>query len=146
MDRKGAPDTFDADGYAHLLARLKSHPGEWIYVPGFERTLEQPLAAALVVPPTARLVVTEGNYLLLDEPSWRAARARLDETWLVTTDPAVRIARLVVRHIEFGKPPDAAREWVLTVDEGNARQIERTAAAADLVVENMADGWRVTEP
>ena len=98
------------------------------------------------MPPAARLVVTEGNYLLLDEPSWRAARARLDETWLVTTDPAVRIARLVVRHIEFGKPPDAAREWVLTVDEGNARQIERTAAAADLVVENMADGWRVTEP
>ena len=146
LNRKGAPDTFDADGYAHLLARLKSHPGEWIYVPGFERELEQPLAAALVVPPAARLIVTEGNYLLLDEPSWLAARARLDQAWFVTADPAVRIARLVARHIDFGKPPDAAREWVLTVDEGNARQIERTAAAADLVVENMADGWRVTEP
>ena len=143
LDRKGAPDTFDADGYAHLLARIKAYPGEWIYVPGFERELEQPLAAALVVPPAARFVVTEGNYLLLDGPAWRAARARLDETWFVTTDPAERIARLVARHIEFGKAPDAAREWVLTVDERNAREIERTAAVADLLVENGTDGWRV---
>ncbi|HEY5854956.1 MAG TPA: nucleoside/nucleotide kinase family protein [Aldersonia sp.] len=145
LDRKGAPDTFDADGYAHLLARIKSHPREWIYVPGFERELEQPLAAALVVPPAARLVVTEGNYLLLDEPSWRAARARLDEAWFVTTDPAERIARLVARHIEFGKEPDAARDWVLTVDERNATEIERTAGRADLIVENAAGGWRVAE-
>jgi pantothenate kinase len=145
LDRKGAPDTFDADGYAHLLARIKSHPRECIYVPGFERELEQPLAAALVVPPAARLIVTEGNYLLLDEPSWRAARARLDEAWFVTTDPAVRIARLAARHIEFGKAPDAAKEWVLTVDERNAREIERTAARADLLVENATDGWRIAE-
>ena len=145
LDRKGAPDTFDADGYAHLLARIKSHPREWIYVPGFERALEQPLAAALVVPPAARLIVTEGNYLLLDEPSWRAARVRLDEAWFVTTDPAVRIARLVARHTEFGKEPDAARQWALTVDERNARQIERTAASADLLVDYAADGWRIAE-
>jgi len=145
LDRKGAPETFDADGYAHLLARIKSHPREWIYVPGFERELEQPLAAALVVPPVARLIVTEGNYLLLDEPSWRAARARLDEAWFVTTDPAVRIARLVARHTEFGKEPDAARQWALTVDERNARQIERTAASADLLVDYAADGWRIAE-
>jgi pantothenate kinase len=145
LDRKGAPDTFDADGYAHLLARIKSHPRECTYVPGFERELEQPLAAALVVPPAARLIVTEGNYLLLDEPSWRAARARLDEAWFVTTDPAVRIARLAARHIEFGKAPDAAKEWVLTVDERNAREIERTAARADLLVENATDGWRIAE-
>jgi pantothenate kinase len=145
LDRKGAPDTFDADGYAHLLARLKSHPREWIYAPGFERELEQPLAAALVVPPAARLILTEGNYLLLDEPSWRSARARLDETWFVATDPAVRVARLVERHIEFGKPPDAAREWVRTVDEPNARQIEETAACADLLLANTSGGWRVAE-
>jgi pantothenate kinase len=143
LDRKGAPETFDADGYAHLLARIKSHPREWIYVPGFERELEQPLAAALVVPPLARLIVTEGNYLLLDEPSWRAARACLDEAWFVTTEPAVRIARLVARHVEFGKAPDAAREWALTVDERNAREIEQTAASADLLVDYAADGWRI---
>ena len=79
--RKGAPDTFDADGYAHLLRRVVAEPDSWVYAPGFDRTLEQPLAAAVVVPPSARLVVTEGNYLLLPEAAVgagaRAARRGL---------------------------------------------------------------------
>lgn len=143
LDRKGAPDTFDATGYVHLLGRIRSAPDEWIYVPGFERELEQPLAAALVVPPAARLIITEGNYLLLDTPSWRAARDRLDEVWYVAADPVVRQDRLVARHIEFGKTPDAARQWVLTVDEPNAALIDEGAARADLVVDNDPRGWRL---
>lgn len=143
LDRKGAPDTFDADGFAHLLGRIKAAPDEWIYVPGFERDLEQPIAAALVVPPAARLIITEGNYLLLDSPSWRAARAALDEVWSVLTDPAVRQERLMARHIYFGKDPDHAREWVLTVDEPNAVLIDEGADRADLIVHNAADGWHV---
>jgi pantothenate kinase len=143
LDRKGAPDTFDADGYAHLLGRVRADPDRWIYAPGFERELEQPLAAALVVPPAARLIVTEGNYLLLDTPSWRAARGQLDEVWYITTDPAVRQERLVERHIRFGKAPDAARSWVLTVDEPNAVLIDEGAARADLVVVNGPQGWRL---
>jgi pantothenate kinase len=143
LARKGAPDTFDAAGYAHLLSRVRTAPDEWIYVPGFERELEQPIAAALVVPPTARLIVTEGNYLLLDAPGWRSARGKLDEVWFVVTDPAVRRERLVARHIRFGKAPDAARDWVRRVDEPNAVLIGAGAARADLVVENAADGWRV---
>lgn len=143
LDRKGAPDTFDADGYAHLLGRVKADAGTWIYVPGFERDLEQPLAAALVVPPAARLIITEGNYLLLDTPSWRSARDKLDEVWFVTTDPAVRRERLVERHIRFGKAPGAARDWVLTVDEPNAELIDQGAARADLIVENGLPGWQL---
>jgi pantothenate kinase len=145
LARKGAPDTFDADGYAHLLGRIRACPDEWIYVPGFERELEQPLAAALVVPPAARLIVTEGNYLLLDLPPWRAARERIDEVWYVGCDPVVRRERLVARHIRFGKTPDAARDWVLTVDEPNAVRIDEGVARADLIVDNTADGWRLQE-
>ncbi len=143
LDRKGAPDTFDADGYAHLLARATADPDEWIYVPGFERELEQPLAAALVIPPSARLVVTEGNYLLLDTPSWRRVRRNLDEVWFVTGDPDLRRDRLIARHVRFGKSPAAARDWVLTVDEPNAGLVEAGRARADLLVENAVDGWRV---
>ena len=73
--RKGAPDTFDAAGYAHLLERVKAEVNDPVYVPGFDRTLEQPLAAALVVLPSSRLVVTEGNYLLLDHPTGRGPAA-----------------------------------------------------------------------
>ncbi|MBO0820605.1 MAG: hypothetical protein J2P26_07110 [Nocardiopsaceae bacterium] len=71
---KGAPTTFDADGYAATLSRLRADSGEDIYVPGYDRSLHEPIAARLLVPAAARLVVTEGNYLALEEPRWRAAR------------------------------------------------------------------------
>src|SRR3954463_10881350 len=109
LSRKGAPETFDAWGYAALLHRLRQRPPETVYAPGFERSLEQPLAAAIAVPPGAGLVVTEGNYLLLDRPEWRAVRGELDEVWFVVTDDALRVPRLVERHVEFGKAPADAR-------------------------------------
>ena len=132
--RKGAPDTFDVGGYAHLLERLKREVDEPVYVPGFDRTLEQPLAAALVVLPSARLVVTEGNYLLLDDPDWARARRAMDAVWFVTSDESKRIARLIARHIEFGKTPDEARTWVETTDRRNADLVAATAGRADRVI------------
>ena len=141
-DRKGAPDTFDADGYAHLLHRVRTCPDETTYVPGFERTLEQPIAAALVVPPAARLVVTEGNYLLLDQPPWPRAREQLAEVWYVATDQALRVSRLVERHVQFGKAADEATAWVLRLDEGNAKLVAASAERADRVVLNTPSGWQ----
>ncbi|MDQ0260869.1 nucleoside/nucleotide kinase family protein [Sinomonas atrocyanea] len=134
LDRKGAPETFDPDGYAALLGRIAAGAGSVIYAPGFERRLEQPLAAAIEVPPEARLVITEGNYLLLDDAPWAAARARLREVWYLEADPGVRVDRLIRRHIEFGKDPDQARAWVLDSDETNARLVRAARHRADLVV------------
>jgi pantothenate kinase len=132
--RKGAPDTFDVAGYAHLLERVKREVDEPVYVPGFDRTLEQPVAAALVVLPSARLVVTEGNYLLLDDPDWARARHAMDAVWFVTSDESKRIARLIARHIEFGKTPDEARAWVETTDQRNAELVAGTVGKADRVI------------
>jgi pantothenate kinase len=140
-DRKGAPDTFDVDGYAAALARVRAGTDAPVYVPGFERDLEQPIAAALVVRPEARLVITEGNYLLLADERWRRVRAVVDAVWYVTGDAAVRIERLVERHIRFGKDPRAAREWVLRSDEANAALVAASERAADRIVRNTARGW-----
>jgi len=142
--RKGAPDTFDAAGYAHLLKRLKLETDTPVYVPGFERTLEQPLAAALVVPPTARLVITEGNYLLLDDPQWARARAAIDTVWFVAGEDGPRIRRLVARHIHFGKTSDEARAWVTTTDQRNSALVSTTLGKADRVIVNDAAGWMLT--
>ena len=142
--RKGAPDTFDADGYAHLLRRIVDEPDSWVYAPGFDRTLEQPLAAAVVVPPSARLVVTEGNYLLLPEARWERAREQLAEVWFVSGDDDVRRSRLVERHVTFGKAPAAAVAWVEQTDEVNAVVIAASASGADRVVVNGPDGWSLT--
>lgn len=139
-DRKGAPETFDAWGYAALLARLRDETDHTVMAPAFERTLEQPLGSAIPVPPEATLVVTEGNYLLLDSPEWEAARRRLDAVWFVHTAEAVRVERLVARHEEFGKSAEDARAWVESVDQPNARRVEACAARADVRLD--VGGWR----
>ena len=135
LDRKGAPDTFDAWGYAALLRRLHDERDHVVYAPGFERHLEQPIAGAVAVPPEADLVVTEGNYLLLDRPEWRAVREQLDEVVHLVTDDDVRRRRLVTRHVEFGKTFAEAEAWVARVDDANAALVEAAAHRADRIVE-----------
>ena len=134
-DRKGAPETFDAWGFAALLARLRARPAEVVYAPAFELGLEQPLAGAIAIAPSVDLVVTEGNYLLLERPEWRAVRAELDEVWWLDQDADVRRERLVARHVQFGKTLEQARAWVARVDDVNAELVSTTRAQADRVVD-----------
>ena len=134
-DRKGAPETFDVDGYVAALQRLHDQPDRTLYVPGFERDLEQPIGAAIAIAPSARLVLTEGNYLLLPGGGWEHVRPLLAEVWFVGVDDDVRRERLARRHEEFGKSPAGARAWVESVDEANARLVSATRDAADLTVD-----------
>ena len=133
-DVMGRIDTFDAEGYLALLERLRNEI-ETVTAPDFDRTVEEPVADAIHVGPDVELVITEGNYLLDDEPPWPDVRATLDEVWFVETDDATRLERLLARHIEFGKSEDEARLWMARVDEPNARRIQATRHRADLVVE-----------
>lgn len=134
-DRKGAPDTFDPAGYAALLHRLREpDPAGPVYAPAFDREIEQPVAGAIPVHPDCRLVVSEGNYLLVDDPRWRSVRARFDEVWFHETDPKLRLDRLIARHVRFGKTPEAAAAWVRRIDEPNARLVASTRPYADVVV------------
>ncbi|MFI9586162.1 nucleoside/nucleotide kinase family protein [Streptomyces sp. NPDC052236] len=133
-DRKGAPDTFDAAGYAALLRRLRQGEDDIVYAPGFERTLEQPIAGAIAIPRTARLIVTEGNYLLLEQGAWARVRPQLDEVWYCELDEEERVRRLLTRHEQFGKDHETAVTWVLGADQRNADLIARTRDRADLIV------------
>ncbi|WP_158021451.1 nucleoside/nucleotide kinase family protein [Mycolicibacterium chubuense] len=144
LDRKGAPETFDPAGYAVLLERVHRETDAEIYAPGFDRRLEQPLAAALAVPAHARLVVTEGNYLLVDHPQWARARRAMDRVWFVAADEHSRVNRLVARHVEFGKTAAQAQAWASEVDARNAALVSATADAADRVIVNGADGWSIS--
>jgi pantothenate kinase len=132
-DRMGAPDTFDAAGYAALLARLRGDEPV-VYAPEFRREIEEPIAGAIAVPRTIPLVVTEGNYLLLGDGEWARVRPLLDEAWYVETDEELRVQRLIQRHIQFGKTPEYARAWVMRSDEVNAARVASTAASADVLV------------
>lgn len=133
-ERMGAPETFDATAYAQTLERI-TRDDQPVTAPYFDRTVEEPRADGIRVSAHHRLVVTEGNYLLLPGDPWPRARAQLAEVWYVRLDEATRVRRLVARHVEFGKALDAATAWVMRSDEANARLVGRHAASADLVVD-----------
>ena len=132
--RKGAPDTFDGAGYVALLRRLLLQADdEVVYAPEFRREIEEPIANAIPVFARTQLVITEGNYLLLDDGPWAAVKGLLDEVWYVDIPDAVRVERLTQRHVRFGRSPDAAAAWVAGTDEPNARLIEASRARASFV-------------
>jgi pantothenate kinase len=134
-DRKGAPDTFDAAGFAEVLRRARHDVDETVYAPMFRRDIEEPIAGAIAVTPEVRLVVTEGNYLLDERPPWDRVRPLLDEAWYLEVEDSLRRSRLVARHISFGRDEPAARDWVRTVDEPNAVLATTYRPRADLVIQ-----------
>ena len=133
-DRKGAPETFDVDGYVHLLRRLRGERERPVYAPDFDRGLDEPVAAALVVPPQVRLVVTEGNYLADDGPGWDQVRDLLDEVGYVDTPRRVREGRLLRRHVRGGRTEDEARSFIVASERPNAHRVERTRRHATRIV------------
>jgi pantothenate kinase len=139
--RKGAPDTFDVDGYVAALRRTRDayRRGD-VYVPAFDRAIEEPVAAGLVVPRDARLVLTEGNYLALADGGWSAVRGLLDRLYYLDCPRDVRRSRLIARHVAGGRGRDGAEAWVDSVDEHNADIIAATEMNCDAtlsVVEQM---------
>jgi pantothenate kinase len=133
-DRKGAPDTFDGHGYLALLRRLRAAQEPITYAPLFDRDIEDSIAAAVPVPVTVPLVVTEGNYLLLDGEPWCQMPAILDEVWYLDPPSRQRIERLIARHRAHGKKPDQARAWALGPDQENAELIAACQHKADIVI------------
>lgn len=133
-DRKGAPDTFDPSGYANLLHRLKTNREPVVYAPVFDRGLEESIGSAIPVARKVPLVITEGNYLLLDAEGWRESREQIDEVWYLDVSEDERQIRLVRRHEAFGKPHEEAEAWATGSDQRNADLVEETRGRADLII------------
>ncbi|MCC6495635.1 MAG: nucleoside/nucleotide kinase family protein [Propionibacteriaceae bacterium] len=133
--RRGAPDTFDPDGYAALLERLRANVDDVVYAPEYRREIEDPVAGAIAVPRQCPIVITEGNYLLHPAPAWTRVRGCLDEVWYLTApSEELRVERLVQRHERFGKTPEHARRHVLGSDQKNAELVAAHRGSADLLL------------
>ena len=130
-ERKGAPDTFDPQSFTELLKRVEQDLENEIYFPIFHREIEESIAAEGVITPDTKIVLVEGNYLLLDSHGWHDVATYLNESWYLKIDDELRLKRLVERHIEFGKEPKFAHDWAHGTDEVNAKIIETTSTRAD---------------
>jgi pantothenate kinase len=133
---KGAPETFDAVGYLHLLGRIRSETGT-VYAPEFNRDIEDSLAHVVEIPPEVGLVVTEGNYLLLDLPPWDGVRAMLDQAWFVHLDDGERRRRMVARHLRHGHDQADAEARTFGSDERNAQLVNAAPNSPDLWIEQV---------
>ncbi len=134
MARRGAIDTFDLGSYKSLMARLRARDEDVVYAPMFRRGLEEPIASAIPVPREIPIVITEGNYLLTQQPTLRSVHEMLDAVWYLHTPPEVRLPQLVARHVTFGKNPADAEAWANGTDQRNAEEIETTQQWADRII------------
>jgi pantothenate kinase len=134
-DRKGAPDTFDVEGYRRLLLAVRTAPDRTHGAPAYSRVLHEPVADAHRIRPSVRLVISEGNYLLGGAAGWQDVREIFDEVWFLAEDPAVTHERLIARQLAGGRSPEAAREWVDRSDMANTEVVNARRDTADLIVE-----------
>ncbi|GAB5462983.1 nucleoside triphosphate hydrolase [Hoeflea alexandrii] len=134
LARKGAPFTFDADGYAVLLQRLRKTPAAEVAVPVFDRVLDLARAGGRIIAPEHRFLIAEGNYLLLDEDPWKQLADMFDLTVMLKADPGELRRRLVDRWLAHGLDPEQALARALSNDIPNAELVVRNSGKADLEI------------
>lgn len=131
---KGIPETFNADAFIKKLAEIRSNPQSTHYCPKFDRSIEASLENAIEISPEHRLVVVEGNYLLLGQEPWNQVKALLDQCWYIEADERLLLPRLQTRHEAGGKTEKDARAKVESTDLPNARLVAESMKRADRVL------------
>lgn len=134
-DRKGAPETFDADRFVERVVAIAADRGD-VRWPEFDRSVDEPIADALVVPSGPACVVVEGNYLLLPAEPWSRLAAMFDDVAFVVVDDGPRVERLVERHVSFGRTRSDAERFVQRSDEANTALVAPTRERATIIVAN----------
>ncbi|NND89330.1 MAG: nucleoside triphosphate hydrolase [Granulosicoccus sp.] len=129
---KGAPQTFDVDGFIILLQRLGRTTDSSVYVPVFDREADLSRNAAQCVDPEHQIIIVEGNYLLLRRPGWSSLRENFDLTVMLEVPLALLEERLVQRWLDHGHDPAQARQRALSNDIPNARLVLKESTEADL--------------
>ncbi|MER7556898.1 nucleoside/nucleotide kinase family protein [Nocardioides sp. NPDC126508] len=129
--RKGEPDTFDADAYVAALRQVRGQERvEW---PTFSRVTDEPVPGGVVIEDEP-IVITEGNYLLLDDGPWRDVRGLLDEAWFVDVPDDALVPRLLDRFLAGGRSREEAEAKIADSDLRNAALVRATRDRADLVL------------
>lgn len=133
-ERKGAPDTFDVEGFISLITRVRNEIDKDHTFPIFHREIEASKADEGIVLRNTKVIVIEGNYLFSEEHNWSEVFPLLDQSWFIEIDDEIRMQRLITRHIKYGKTPQEAEEWSRGSDEENAKFIAKTASRAERII------------
>ena len=134
LSLKGAPQTFDAGAFVGCLRRLRADPVATVLWPDFDRSAERTVPDAISIVASTRLVITEGNYLLLEQPPWDEVRELLDQVWYLDVPADILRRRLIDRAMAYGRSADDAVRHVDESDLRNAELVARTKALADRII------------
>lgn len=132
--RRGAAFTFDGSSFLELVRQLRTPLGpetKTIWAPSFDHSIKDPVENDIAIPPSARVVVFEGDYLGLNRSPWSEAGALMDELWFVKVEFEVARQRLVERHVKAG--------IVASVQEAERRAEENDLVNAREIVQGLVD-------
>ncbi|MEV6527096.1 nucleoside/nucleotide kinase family protein [Longispora sp. NPDC051575] len=133
---KGAPHTFDAEGYVDRLKLLRDVPE--VGWPVYDRqVVHEPVPDAILIGPQTGIVITEGNYLLLDDQPWSQVRSLLNQVWYLDAPVSLVERRLLDRHRAIGRSAEEATAKIAGTDLPNAELIAATRRNADLVLDQV---------
>ncbi len=132
--RKGAPHTFDVGGLRSILQRLRRNDEVSVAVPRFDRSIEIARAGARIIDRSVRLILAEGNYLLLNDPPWTDLAPLFDKTILIEVPEETLQQRLRKRWIDHGLDEEGIRRKLEENDLPNGRLIYRNSRVPDFIL------------
>lgn len=130
--RKGAPETFDAAGFVHLIRRLSTEPE--VIVPVFDRPRDMAIAGAQPVGPDIDTAIVEGNYLLLNEQPWTGLHPLWDMSVFLDVAEPTLCDRLMRRWLNLGQTAAQAETRARANDLPNALTVIKNSAPADITL------------
>ena len=133
LDRKGAPATFDTAGFTHLMNRLTNFENE-VVIPEFDRNKDLSIAGSSIISTKDKVLIVEGNYLLIEEEPWTELKKTWDQTIFINPGMDTIEQRLLNRWLRHGLDAKDAKKRTLTNDLPNARYVLEKSSDSDIQI------------
>ena len=127
--KKGAPETFDVMGFLNFLFRLQNE--NEVAIPIFDRSLELSRSSAVIISKETRVVIVEGNYILLKTHPWRELHKFFNSTIMINTKHEILEKRLIKRWRSFNIPEEEIKQKVFENDLPNGVNVYKNSILAD---------------
>ena len=127
--KKGAPETFDVMGFLNFLFRLQNE--NEVAIPIFDRSLELSRSSAVIISKETRVVIVEGNYILLKTHPWRELHKFFNSTIMINTKHEILEKRLIERWRSFNIPEEEIKQKVFENDLPNGMNVYKNSILAD---------------
>ncbi|MBL1405765.1 MAG: nucleoside/nucleotide kinase family protein [Rhizobiales bacterium] len=136
-ERKGASQTFDADGFIALIEKIYSED-ENIKIPEFNRTKDKVVDNGKMITGENKIVIVEGNYLFLEEAPWNVLMGFFDLPIFILPKTEILEKRLIDRWLEQGFSLENAKTKAYSNDIPNAKSVLANSAYVDHTYEEIS--------